>query len=1043
MDAQIPSPAYVHSETEKKAIENYLSLRNEKLKFISRLRVSIEPPKDKGGKSTKRIPIKRSAITPVNPLVNSVSLNQDEKLIVVSKYRIMIFKIGGFKPERDFHIFELEEVQIPSSSKASFRFQQAILHTLMKSVESLVDAVRICWISNFPNYPEENTPPIRMHNGSLSTLRVPISSCGGFVRTYRSLSNLWNVPVCEDVCWDVDNLFELNNIRDFNFSEFQTPLNDQVRLITEALRYNNWFESLRIESTPTFKVDIDLVVSMSDILKDNHQITIFSCRGISNGNSYAAIGKNLKMAPTLHTVDFSLSALEDRGVIALCREWFGTFDNQIFISTKQTPTISCLNLSQCKIEKLGMYKLLRSLMTVKTLQELKISHNKLRKEGTLALMDLLQQSKELNYLDIANSEVDFKLLSAIQETKSKLNFLNLSENNLSKKVVCQQLNKFLQGIPTLTSLNISSTKISTHGLQIVLQNLKILKVLNISDNSLSDQGIIAFSDFLLGKASKNGKEVEKIENAPLPMPLLQTLYMNSIFESRTKERAAAVESLIRIVDSSAENSNATSNGGLRLRVFHCAGDITNPRRQLREDILPLVFHLMLNETLQELKISGHSVGEALAITLSKVIQCNKNLQVLEWDDNRTTYQGFKKFQIALERNSSLIRMPLPYKDIAAIGKDPLIAKRLNSVIDAIQDCILQNNAQSYSENDRNEQISSPQELKSSFMSLLPAPPFLAEIMYDYVPTDTRMLSLWSGRQLTVLDLISEDWWFAEFEGREGLVPSNHLRLIAAVESSSAQSSPNSSSPALQISTRIRSREFSSYGSSPFDSMVFASLPPLPTISKGSPPVKAPTKSSLDIRGHYKQLCKGLILHDYEPNDSRMLTLEKGKLIKILDRKTNSNWWKAYFKGKYGLVPSNFISILDSSSSLDLRRSSSLSSMSSSSSPKSPNVVEISNDVDNRLHIIDNSSNGNIVIDTSTINNVSRSLDNSDVNRTIRVDSSICAPLSEQEVPMRKTSNSAIQVKKTKRIDAQRASRVYSLLINHQLEQQQEEQQQQE
>ncbi|KAI9006451.1 ankyrin repeat-containing domain protein [Hyaloraphidium curvatum] len=47
-------------------------------------------------------------------------------------------------------------------------------------------------------------------------------------------------------------------------------------------------------------------------------------------------------------------------------------------------------------------------------------------------------------------------------------------------------------------------------------------------------------------------------------------------------------------------------------------------------------------------------------------------------------------------------------------------------------------------------------------------------MYDYEPTDERMLSFSAGEVITVLSKESDDWWLCQIGERKGLVPANYV-----------------------------------------------------------------------------------------------------------------------------------------------------------------------------------------------------------------------------------------------------------------------------
>jgi hypothetical protein len=93
---------------------------------------------------------------------------------------------------------------------------------------------------------------------------------------------------------------------------------------------------------------------------------------------------------------------------------------------------------------------------------------------------------------------------------------------------------------------------------------------------------------------------------------------------------------------------------------------TNSR--LKGDLINLILGIINNKTIEELDVMGHQCGDSLALVLGKVLQHNKVLSTLYWDDNTTTLNGLKVFKIGLERNSSLRKMPLPLLDMALILK---------------------------------------------------------------------------------------------------------------------------------------------------------------------------------------------------------------------------------------------------------------------------------------------------------------------------------------------------------------------------------------
>jgi len=75
-------------------------------------------------------------------------------------------------------------------------------------------------------------------------------------------------------------------------------------------------------------------------------------------------------------------------------------------------------------------------------------------------------------------------------------------------------------------------------------------------------------------------------------------------------------------------------------------------------------NLIFNKNIEFLDISSHQVGDQLAFVLRKVLLHNTVLRVLHWDENETSYQGFKVFKFGLEKNFYIYQMPVPLSDIS-------------------------------------------------------------------------------------------------------------------------------------------------------------------------------------------------------------------------------------------------------------------------------------------------------------------------------------------------------------------------------------------
>lgn len=83
--------------------------------------------------------------------------------------------------------------------------------------------------------------------------------------------------------------------------------------------------------------------------------------------------------------------------------------------------------------------------------------------------------------------------------------------------------------------------------------------------------------------------------------------------------------------------------------------------------------LALNESLQVLDVSGNECGDALAQCLGTVLRVNRRLEVLFWDGNFTTVDGFVRFYDGLALNQTLVMVQMPIQDTRRVRLQCLLA----------------------------------------------------------------------------------------------------------------------------------------------------------------------------------------------------------------------------------------------------------------------------------------------------------------------------------------------------------------------------------
>mmetsp|Transcript_19923 Transcript_19923/g.27846 ORF Transcript_19923/g.27846 Transcript_19923/m.27846 type:complete len:999 (+) Transcript_19923:84-3080(+) len=741
--------AYLYTEPEKKLLDTYLASRNDKIKHVFRLKTYVQSLKKK-------------------PDNKNIVINE-ERFLILGKFRLYGFRPGQKQPDAEFHIMDLTEVHSPNPLEISFRFPSMILYCLTKKVNDIINALRTTWLTNFPSSPSKKcfTLYLSPQFKSLDPITVSIGPCGGFVRTYRCLSNFYNVPLCADICWDIDNLFELNETTELNLNEFEPPPVDAARVLLESLRYNAWFDTIVIHQKPQFKIAADLVSTLFAVLKDNNRIIKVVIRGATCTGAFAAIGKDLAANQSLCHLDLAHSELEDKALLALAKDCF-----------EHIHGLESISIQHCKGDRKGMEAFFKALAgnsdMCATLSELNISHNRLDTDGSTELGFFLENSKQLTHLEMRNCSPNFeavlKKMSAPNQKNAKkpvgLSHLNVSNTKLGKKKPNLQFTNFLSRYShTLRELNIADTGMTFKGLQSVLGQTPNLVELNISDNTLYDEEIIALSVFLVGdQATHKTESAQKRSQILYPLRKLKKLFMNRIFLSKSKLRGKAIEALNYLISDDTKEH-------CPIEILHLAGEGRDSKTQLKDDLLQFVFSLLVNNRIKELNISGHGVGDALATALSKVIQSNKTLQAIYYDDNFTTLEGLLKIKVSLSRNQTLLKLPTPYRDVTFIRIERI--DLLDQIISSIQEMLASNNKRLQlgltslgKDSNKLEEVTQTIEAIGE-----------AEVLYDYDPSDERMIKIAAGSRLRIIEKISQDWWVAEKDGLIGLVPAQYVRLI--------------------------------------------------------------------------------------------------------------------------------------------------------------------------------------------------------------------------------------------------------------------------
>jgi len=251
---------------------------------------------------------------------------------------------------------------------------------------------------------------------------------------------------------------------------------------------------------------------------------------------------------------------------------------------------------------------------------------------------------------------------------NEISSINVSGNKLGKKAV-QSLAQYLNATDSLKTLILDNTSLGTGEMVLIIEaiggnpylqsfELSIAKnklgvlaakqlsvfnsapniaYLNISDNDFSDEAMSSVCQILSKSTS------------------LTTLDISCNFSQKpSKVREQAIEDL---------NDLIASECPLERLIFQ-----GNKATALKNDLLPLIDAIGTNDSLLSLDISGHQLGNKGAMAIGKMLQTNRKLKHLIFEENGTTLFGFNALANGLERNKFLKEMPMPIIDIASALK---------------------------------------------------------------------------------------------------------------------------------------------------------------------------------------------------------------------------------------------------------------------------------------------------------------------------------------------------------------------------------------
>eukprot|EP01114_Cavostelium_apophysatum_P024573 TRINITY_DN965_c0_g1_i1.p1 TRINITY_DN965_c0_g1~~TRINITY_DN965_c0_g1_i1.p1 ORF type:complete len:960 (+),score=342.73 TRINITY_DN965_c0_g1_i1:143-3022(+) len=606
-----------------------------------------------------------------------------KRLIVLTGNKLFSLKPGG-KIAREGHWLELSTIQSPTPKEANFTFKNFKLNITTDAVDEILTIIRNAYSQSFPGIQEKDRLKLDINPPSrITEIKSSDQPLGGFITTYKSLCNFYNVEARGDIIWDLENLFIPGHIKEFALNELEQPISaNDLKPLLGALQYNTYFKGLTARD---FTMDKNMIQSVADMLKSNTTLDEldFSRSGINkDGIALLSEALSVNKSMQLTSINLSYNNIEDKGASSLATYIGGL-----------SRGIAKVDISNCGIMKAGLTAIAGALKKnahmSSTLTYFDISNNKLEAEGSSALAAFLANTNSIRYLFLGNTMANTEvIIGAIQRGCGELSQLDVSGNKFAKSA---NLPKYLQGTAHLNNLNLSNTQgpestykeiVSAFAGNVYLKDC----VLNISENKLGPAGarsLASIADklhnivsFDVGDNEFGDEGITVLADALCHNSSIKHLSLAGNFRGKPgKARPHAIDSIANLINSECpiESLNLSAPKGA----------------ELKNDLIPFLYALATNESLKSLDISGNQIGNKGAVALGKAIQTNESLETLKWDNNLTTLAGFQGFNNGLRRNHTLKNMPMPINDIST-GLRGGEAQGISEIVNQMERHIMRN-----------------------------------------------------------------------------------------------------------------------------------------------------------------------------------------------------------------------------------------------------------------------------------------------------------------------------------------------------------------
>ncbi|KAI4877901.1 hypothetical protein NFI96_016785 [Prochilodus magdalenae] len=622
------------------------------------------------------------------------------RILVMTQWRAHMFHSKQpVKVESSFSYLEIHAIIIENLEQVTFETDRQIYFLSLMSVEDLEAVVSHVTASLKKIFPDSSPgkllkkvpPELQDRLWSLSSrveeqLNGPHGPCGGFSDTYAALCDFNEFQCREEVQWDVDNIYHVQNCREFNLVDFSYLETRDLALAVGALSFNQWFTKI---CSKDFKLTLDVQEQVIYLINRSTALQELCLEAGGLKADFVikmACALRDQPASALHVINLSANSIEDKGIMSLSQ------------CLAQLPNgLTRLYLSKVSLSPKGLgsmaYVLHQTESLSSSLTHLDLSGNPgcLATEDATNLFSFLSAHNIVSHLDLSSTDcpLDTLFVSLSTGCYTTLSYLNLSRNTFShRKVrdVTRSVREFFTKSMELKYVGLASTKLPPEALRLLLQGLATNShlselELDISSCELKSSGAQVIQEHIFEtKAissldmSDNGFENDMV-TLVLSIGRSRSIRHLALGRNFAMKSRALTDVLHRIVQLIQEEECPLES------LSVCDS-------KLKTGTTILINSLGSNSGLSKIDISGNCIGDTGAKMLAKALMINTKLKTLVWDRNNVTATGFMDVANALERNTTLQQMSIPMSDMAQSYRSS--PEKTEEAMQKIQTCLRRN-----------------------------------------------------------------------------------------------------------------------------------------------------------------------------------------------------------------------------------------------------------------------------------------------------------------------------------------------------------------